>query len=46
MNNMLQGNAMQPGSTTTMFGQQPTSMQQGIGSLAALAGMYQMGGRG
>ena len=43
LSNILQGNAMQPGSTSTIFGQQPTGLQQGIGSLIAGLGTFQMG---
>lgn len=40
MSNIMQGNAVAPGSTTTMFGPQPSGMQQAIGTGIAGLGMY------
>jgi len=40
MSNIMQGNAYAPGSTTTMFGQQPSAMQQMLGGGIAGAGLY------
>lgn len=40
MSNIMQGNAVAPGSTTTMFGQQPSGLQQMLGGGIAGLGMY------
>ena len=40
INNMLQGGAMTPGSTSAMFGPQPTTTQQLLGSGVAGAGLW------
>ena len=40
MSNIMQGNAMQPGSTQTVYGQNPSTMQQALGAGVAGLGMY------
>ena len=40
MSNIMQGNAVAPGSTQTVFGQQPSTMQQMLGAGIGGLGMY------
>ena len=40
LNNLLQGGAMTPGSTTALFGPQPSNTQQMLGAGIAGLGLY------
>ena len=45
-NNLMQGGAMTPGSTTALFGPQPSGTQQGLGAGIAALGLSGIGGGG